>query len=130
MRLSLAIAAILLSAAPLSAQPGRGGDAINVGRGIICNTPEQAQRFVTLRNSGSETARALQVINREAANPTACGAVIVAFRFGEPVQNGAMQGQQVDVVKITVLAFNDGRTWSAVPDMVQYAIVVPQGIEV
>jgi hypothetical protein len=125
-RFPLAIAAILLSAAPLAAQPGRG--ALNVGRGIICNTPEQAQRFAALRNSGSETVQALQAINREAANPTACGQAIVAFRQGEPLQSDRVEA--VNVVKITVVAFSDGRSWSTVPETVQYAIVASPGIAV
>jgi hypothetical protein len=130
MRLPLAIAAMLLSAAPLAAQPGRGADALNVGRGVICDTAEQAQRFVTLRNGGSATPQALQVINREAAKPTACGEAMVAFRLGEPIQDTKVDGMTVNVVKITVVAFSDGRSWSAVPETVQYAIVAPQGIEV
>jgi hypothetical protein len=130
MRLPLAIAAMLLSAAPLAAQPGRGAEALNVGRGVICDTAEQAQRFVTLRNGGSATAQALQVINREAVNPNACGEAMVAFRLGEPIQDTKVDGMTVNVVKITVVAFSDGRNWSAVPETVQYAIVAPQGIEV
>jgi hypothetical protein len=130
MRLPLAIATMLLSAAPLAAQPGRGAEALNVGRGVICDTAEQAQRFVTLRNGGSATVQALQVINREAANPTACGEAMVAFRLGEPIQVAKVEGMTVNVVKITVVAFSDGRSWSPVPETVQYAIVAPQGIEV
>jgi hypothetical protein len=129
-RFRLAIAAILFCATPLAAQPGRGAEAINVGRGVICNTPEQAQRFVALRNNGSATVQALQVINREAADPTACGQAIVAFRLGEPLQSGGVEGLTVNVVRITVVAFSDGRSWSTVPETVQYAIVAPQGIEV
>jgi hypothetical protein len=123
MRLPLAIAAMLLSAAPLAAQPGRGAEALNVGRGVICDTAEQAQRFVTLRNGGSATMQALQVINREAANPTACGEAMVAFRLGEPIQGAKVDGMTVNVVKITVVAFSNGRNWSMVPETVQYAIV-------
>jgi hypothetical protein len=98
--------------------------------GVICDTAEQAQRFVTLRNGGSVTKQALQVINREAANPATCGEAMVAFRLGEPIQGTKVEGLTVNVVKITVVAFRDGRRWSAVPEMVQYAIVAPQGIEV
>ena len=90
---------------------------------------EQAQRFVALRNDGSEAVQALQVINKEAANPTACGAAMVAFRTGEAIEIPRMQGQRVKLVKITVVAFNNGQTWSQVPATVQYAILIPPGIE-
>jgi len=132
MRLPLALASLLF-VAPLHAAPL--GSAINpapvsVGRAIICDTSEQAQRFVALRNGGSEAVQALQVINKEAANPSACGTAIVAFRSGEPIGSARVDGQLVNVVKITVLAFNNGARWSMVPETVQYAVLVPEGIEV
>ena len=74
--------------------------------------------------------QALQSINREATNRSACGAAIVAFRSGEPIGSGRLDGQPVNVVKITVLAFNNGTGWSMVPETVQYAILMPDGIEV
>jgi hypothetical protein len=126
----LAMAAIVLSAGPISAQPGRGAEGISVGRGIICDKPEQAERFLALRSSGNQTTQALQAVNTESSNPTACGEALVAFRIGEPLQGGRVEGLTVNVVKITVVAFSNGRDWSTVPETVQYAIVAPQGIEV
>jgi hypothetical protein len=128
--MSLAMAAILLPAGPLSAQHKPGSEGINVGRGVICDKPEQAQRFLALRSSGNQTMQALQTVNTEAASPTACGEALVAFRIGEPLQGGRVEGLTVNVVKITVVAFSNGRDWSAVPETVQYAIVAPKGIEV
>lgn len=131
MRLPLAFASLLL-VAPLHAAPI--GPAtkppIKVGQAIICDTSEQAQRFVTLRNGGSKAVQAFQLINREAANPSACGTAIVAFRPGEEIGNGRVDGQLVQVVKVTVLAFNNGVGWSIVPETTQYAVLVPEGIEV
>ena len=131
MRLPLALASMLL-VAPLNAAPlGSATNAeVSVGRTIICDTSEQAQRFVALRNGGSQMDQALQLINREATNRSACGAAIVAFRSGEPIGSGRVDGQPVNVVKITVLAFNNGTSWSMVPETVQYAILIPEGIEV
>jgi hypothetical protein len=130
MRLALAISAILLSAAPLNAQLGRGAEAINVGRGVICDTSEQAQRFLALRNSGTEQSLALLAINKDAASETACGEATVAFRIGEPLKSGVVEGLGVNVVKITVVAYSDGQRWTPIPETAQYAIVAPKGIEV
>ena len=52
---------------------------------------------------------------------------MVAFRLGEPIQGAKVEGLTVNVVKITVVAFSDGRSWSTVPETVQYAIVAPTG---
>jgi len=131
MRLPLALASLLL-VAPLNAAPlGPGTNpTIRIGQAVICDTSEQAQRFVALRNGGSQAAQAFQVINRESSNPSACGAAVVAFRPGEEIGSGRVEGQLVHVVKITVLAFNNGARWSMVPETVQYAVLVPEGIEV
>ena len=131
MRLPLAFASLLL-VAPLNAAPlGPGTNpTIRVGQAVICDTSEQAQRFVALRNGGNAAVQAFQVINREAANPSACGTAIVAFRSGEAIGAGRVDGQLVHVVKVTVLAFNNGARWSMVPETVQYAVIVPEGIEV
>ena len=122
---SLAFAPMLLAAPPLSAAPG----SVSVGSAIICDTSEQAHRFVTLRNDGSEAVQALQVINKEANNPTACGPAVLAFRTGETIKSERMDGKLVNVVKVTVLAYNNGAGWSPVPETVQYAIIVSTDIE-
>ena len=132
MRLPLALASLLF-VVPLYAAPL--GSAVNpaqisVGRTIICDTSEQAQRFVALRNGGSQMDQALQLINRESTNRSACGAAIVAFRSGEAIGSVRLEGQLANLVKITVLAFNNGARWSMIPETVQYAILVPEGIEV
>jgi hypothetical protein len=128
MRLLLALAALALSVAPI--QANEESPKLNVGAGIICNTSEQALRVVALGNQGSEIPIALQLVNRESANPTACGKAIVAFRIVEEVQHERIRGRTVSVMKIVVSAISNGAHWTPVPDLVQYALVVPEGIEV
>lgn len=128
MRLPLALA-FFLSVAPLNAAPINPTN-ISVGNTVICDTPDQAKRFVALRSGGSEAIQALQLINKEAANPSACGAAMVAFRPGEANDIGRLDGKPVQVVKVTVLAYNTGAGWSFVPDTVQYAVIIPDGIEI
>lgn len=127
MRLLLAIAVTLAFIAPLSAQTGPYGN-LGIARGVICDTPEQAERFIALRSRGSEAVQALQLINKEANKVGACGEAIVAFRPGEPVES--QRTGLADIVKITVLAFSDGARWSQVPATVQYAVVEAKGIDV
>ena len=124
---SLAVAPLWL-ATPSGALPA-GPGSVSVGSTIICDTSEQAHRFVTLRNDGSAAVQALQVINQEAKNPTACGPAVVAFRSGETIKSERMDGKLVNVVKVTVLAYNTGAGWAPVPETVQYAIIVSTDIE-
>lgn len=129
MRLPLALAALVLFAAPLQGEDAK-RDPTTVGHGIICNTSEQALRFIALRNEGSETVQAIKLVNREADNPTACGAAIIAFRIDEEANQERMNGQRVRVVKVVVSAINTGSQWTPVPDIVQYALLALEGIEV
>jgi hypothetical protein len=138
MRLSLGLAAALICAisvahaempSPHARKPGAPGD-ISVGGAIICDTSEQAQRYVTLRNSGNAEMTALQLVNTEANKPTACGAAVIAFRRGETIRTERIDGASVHVMKITVLAISSGARWSRVPETEQYAIIPPPGIEV
>lgn len=136
MRLCLGLAALICAMSVAHAQmpggyaqgPGAASD-VNIGGAIICDTSEQALRYVTLRNSGNETVSALQTINTEANKTTACGAAVVAFRRGETIRSERIGGERVNVVKIRVLAVNGGAGWSMVPEIEQYAIMPPPGIE-
>jgi hypothetical protein len=104
--------------------------AMAVGAGIICNTSEQVQRFVTLRANGAETSGAVQAVNDEAHDPRACGVAVVAFTPDEKVEDTSAQGKVVSIVRITIVAAFDGGNWSAVPGMVQYTIMETDGYEI
>lgn len=128
MRLLLAAAALALCVAPLHATEDK--PELSIGYGIICNTPEQALRIVALRNEGNEIRHAVGLVNREADNPIACGDALVVFRVVEEVHKERIGGQRVTVMKVIVSAIGNGVHWSQVPDVVQYALVMPAGIEV
>ena len=128
MRLSLILTALVCIVSGAQAQ-GQAKSDVSVGSAIICDTSEQAQRYVTLRKSGNEAVTALQLVNTEANKPTACGAAMVAFRRGETVGSERIQDERIDVVKVTVLAFNYGDGWSMVPETEQFALIPPPGIE-
>jgi hypothetical protein len=128
MRLSLILTALICIVSSAHAH-GPGASDISIGGAIICDTSEQAHRYVTLRNSGNKAMAALQVVNTEANKPNACGAAVVAFRRGETVGSERIDGERVELVKITVLAFSTGEGWSTVPATEQYALIAPPGIE-
>ena len=129
MRLCLGLAAAVCVMSCAHAQVVHAPAEIAMGHAIICDTSEQAARYVTLRKSGNEAVAALQVVNTEANKETACGAAVVAFRRGETVSSERMNGTRVDVVKITVVALNSGSGWTLVPETEQFAIIRPAGIE-
>ena len=113
----------------LPATAGQQDTEADVGQGLACNTPQQLERYVTLRNDGRDAQGALEAVNEEAHDPTACGIIVVAFTNIEPVAENTVQGKHVRVVKITVHAIRNGPDWQHVPDTDQYMIVAEKGEE-
>ncbi len=122
--------AIPLAGAPATAQQGGEETAPAVGQGLICDSPQQLHRFVDMRNQGREAEEAVRTINQEAKNPVACGTVMAAFAPGKPVDKMKMLGEAVELIEITVVAVNDGASWTKVPPTTQYAIRTEPGLEI
>jgi hypothetical protein len=108
----------------LPSEPDAG---LSVGVGVICNTNEQAARFVDLREHGAKVTPAMLKVNRAAKDPRACGLAAIAFQRGKTVAATSLQGKLVTIVRVNVLAGYDGHHWSRVPPMVQYAIMEAKG---
>ena len=126
-----AAALVILSTTPgnVSAAP-MDDDNISIGVGIICNSAEQMDRLVGLRNDGEEMQRAVIAVNHEAKDPRACGVAAVAFLSDKMVDMKNVQGKLVQIVRINVVATFDGRQWSPVPAMTQYALIEPKGFTI
>jgi hypothetical protein len=132
--LTVAAAALLTSAAAmaddLALKPNNGVPADGqaaVGVGLICNTPEQAARFVTLRSQGTEPEKAMATVNAEAKQPLACGVAAVAFVPDQTTGTKTLDGKLVRIVRINVVAGFNGHDWQPVANMVQYAVIEAKG---
>ncbi len=105
-----------------------------IGQGIICDTSDQAGRFLALRNGGSTVTGAIDAVNTEARDPRACGAALVAFRMEQELQQASlphMDGKPVSIAKIVVVAISmDGQNWSAILPKVQYTVLPAKGQDV
>jgi hypothetical protein len=105
-------------------------DGVAIGVGIICNTPEQMDRLVGMRNDGAEMDAAVIAVNHEAKDPRACGVAAVAFMSDKMVDMKNVQGKLVQIVRISVVAAFDGEQWARVPVMTQYALIEPDGFTI
>jgi hypothetical protein len=99
-----------------------------VGRGVLCNTKEQVERFIALRDHGKEAHRALQMVNDEAQSATACNYVMVMFTSEKPIEQVTINARLVYILQITVKAFDHGTGWRQVPETVQYTAFVEKGL--
>jgi hypothetical protein len=100
---------------------------LEVGQGIVCDTPEQVVRFVGLREDGRDVADALQTVDNEARGSTACDFALVAFTDSKPIAGHVIQGRLASVVQIMVHAVGDGTTWRTIPPHARYTIEVDAG---
>lgn len=104
------------------AQSPEKGDAA-VGVGIICNTPQQAEQFVSLRRKGAEPEQAMRAVNANVRDQRACGVAAIAYIRDATVDTMTMEDRLVQIVRINVVAGFNGSAWQRVTDMVQYAVL-------
>jgi hypothetical protein len=90
-----------ISAAVLAATPAIAGD-IAIGRGIICDTQEQMERYIAVFKGDAKLA--LTTVNAEAKKEDACSMAAIAFLAGETAATARNNdGEAYRVLKILVL---------------------------
>jgi hypothetical protein len=98
-----------------------------IGQGVICDTVQHVERFVTLRGTGEGPSAALETVNFEANDDAACQYAFVLYTDDKPVGQLAVGGRLFKFIQITVHAFGDGRTLIRVTPRVQYTVTVEKG---
>lgn len=103
------------------------GDAA-VGIAIICNTSEQAERFVSLRATGAAVTQALDTVNTEVNDMRACGVAAVAFLRDQTITTRLMGDRVVQIVRINVVAGFNGTGWQRASALtIQFAVIDAEG---
>jgi hypothetical protein len=100
---------------------------LEYGQGIVCDTPEQVERFVGLREDGSDAVDALQTINNESYGSMACDIALVAFTDSKPIAKRVIRGKLASVVQILVHAVGNGATWRTISAHARYTVEVEEG---
>src|SRR5215475_604017 len=99
-----------------------------VGVGVLCNTPQQAEQFVSLRGKGTAPEKAMQAVNTAARDGHACGIAAVAYIRNQTVGTVKLKDRLVQIVRINVVAGFTGSGWErATADMTQYAVLEGDG---
>jgi hypothetical protein len=91
--------------------------------GIICNTVQQAEQFVSLRSNGAEPEQAMHAVNANTQDQRACGVAAIAYFRGHTVDTMRLEDKLVQIVRINVVAGFNGSAWQRVAGKVQYAVV-------
>jgi hypothetical protein len=120
---------IALSCLPLHAQEQASSPRrwLEFGQGIVCDTPEQVERFVGLREGGRDVIDAMQTINDESHDSMACDVALVAYTDSKPIAGRVIQGKLASVVQIMVHAVGNGTTWRTMLAHVRYTVELEEG---
>jgi hypothetical protein len=97
----LTAAMFCVSSPPASAENTASDDMLT-GSGLVCDTKEQAERFISLMGDDVETT--LLAVNREAGDDHACVVATFGFIPGLKVAEVDKNGAIVHVVEVKVMA--------------------------
>lgn len=89
--------------------------------GLICDTREQAERFVLVLRDNIE--KALVTVNAEAGSPDACVVATYGFVPGQTVSEVARNGGIVEVIEVQVLAVAVNGGVQMIEPKIYYSIV-------
>lgn len=95
-------AALLCCAAPLANAETLAPDEMLTGSGLVCDTKEQAERFISLMGDNVEST--LLAVNREAGDAHACVVATFGFIPGAKVADIDKDGTVVFVLEVRVMA--------------------------
>jgi hypothetical protein len=123
LRALVLVPSVLLLATAASAQD------VELGPSLICNTDKQVQRFIALYDGDAQAA--INAVNSEVHDPTACGLVNTAYVRGRQLATARNKDTAFGVVEILVLGIVDkeGSVESVTP-AVFYSLFPVEGIEV
>lgn len=127
--LVLSCAAVAQERANSSAAKSNPAEKATVAVGLICDTPQQVERYLALYKDGATAEAAMNVVNREESNPKACGIAAAAFVMGQQMGTLSVPGGTAQIVEITILAAHTGKQWRTTTPTKQYTAVFLEGQE-
>jgi hypothetical protein len=98
----LLTAALICCAAPIAQAEKLAPNEMLTGSGLVCDTKEQAERFVSLMRGSVEST--LLAVNREAGDAHACVVATFGFVPGAKVADIDKDGTVVFVLEVKVMA--------------------------
>ena len=99
-RLALVLGLLAAISVPARATDYRATD-YEVGTNLLCDTREQAERFVALFKGDAEAA--VVAVNTEVQNPTACALMDVAYMRGPQIAMARHGDNAFEIVRILVV---------------------------
>lgn len=101
---------------------------IEVGTNLVCDTESQVEMFVTHYDGDAETA--INQVNQEVANPTACVVATTAYLRGPDLATARTKGSTYRIAKIIILGVVTEGGVEATKPTVYYSLFKIDEIEV
>jgi hypothetical protein len=88
-----------------------------IGTGLICDTKEQIESYITSFEENHDAVASLEAVNN-GQTPPACGVVTIGFFR---IDTGTPHGES-DIVQILIIAVHNGQGFVRVPPMTQFTV--------
>jgi hypothetical protein len=118
---ALALPLLLLSELPAQAEE------LQVGTGPVCDTQKQVERFVALYRGDAEAA--INAVNTEEHDPTACSIVTMAYMSGPPLSTARNKDATFQIVQVFILGVVTPDGVRAVEPMPYFSVVEVEELE-
>lgn len=118
--IALALLAIAVSAPSRADELHGDNSGVQIGKGIMCDTEQQAQRLADLM-ANKDPEEAMNTVNKEADNPLACGMAVVAFQTGKHIGDVHNEKGTFKIMEIKVIAAATPEGWRTVDGTTQFA---------
>ena len=100
---------------------------IQVGTTIICDTQQQMERFVVLFDG--DYAAAINRVNAEENNPTACMGATMAYVQGDELSKAKSTKGTYNIIRVLVVGIGTAHGFQAIQPAAFYSIVKSEEIE-
>jgi len=94
------IALLILPSILLMAPPAQAAD-IQFGTTLVCDTEQQVERFIAFYDGDAETA--VEAVNAEVRDPTACALAEIAYMPGPPLATTRKMVATFQIVQVLVI---------------------------
>ena len=127
MRVAMIALSLLLPLSQTAQAQGPERD-IEVGTNLVCDTESQVKMFVTHYDGDAEAA--INQVNQEVANPTACVVATTAYLRGPDLATARTNGSTYRIAKIIILGVVTEDGVEATKPTVYYSLFKIDEIEV
>jgi hypothetical protein len=104
---------------------------LQLGVGVICNSPEQIERYLVLiQGDDSSSTQALHTVNHEAENPIACGVATIAFVPDILIRTHTISNHIVKVMRVKIVGIPTENGWRQIEELFQFTAFVEKAEEV